>query len=152
MTPKTFDPRHSADIGRHTPYDYQSYDEGRIQTGPPLSQPDAWVYDRTHATGEADRIPRERNHVGRGPKSYQRADEVIKDEICHRLTEDAFLDASSIEVEVKDRVVTLKGSLATRREKRHAEDVADRAKGVRDVRNQIELTDDTRSVRIRGLY
>jgi hypothetical protein len=78
--------------------------------------------------------------VGRGPKGYQRSDDRIKEEICDCMTEDAMLDASEIEVDVRQGEVTLGGSVTSREQKRRAEDVAERISGVRDVTNQLRVT------------
>ena len=80
--------------------------------------------------------------VGRGPKGYKRSDDRIRDEICDRMTDDAMLDASEIEVEVTEGEVTLNGLVTSRDQKRRAEDIAERIGGVRDVTNQLRVTRD----------
>jgi len=77
--------------------------------------------------------------VGRGPKGYQRSDDRIREDVCDCMTEDPMLDASEIEVDVKDGEVVLCGSVSSREQKRRAEDVADRISGVRDVTNQLRV-------------
>lgn len=81
-----------------------------------------------------------RDFVGRGPKGYQRSDDRIRDEICDCMTEDPMLDASEIEVDVRQGEVMLCGSVTSRDQKRRAEDVAERISGVRDVTNQLRVT------------
>lgn len=39
-------------------------------------------------------------HKGKGPKGYQRSDERIKEDVCDRLSDDDYLDASDIDVQV----------------------------------------------------
>jgi hypothetical protein len=78
---------------------------------------------------------------GRGPRGYQRSSERIFEDVCEALTEDPAVDASDIEVVVQKGIVTLRGSVSDRRQKRRAEDVAEEAHGVRDVRNQLEIGD-----------
>ena len=80
--------------------------------------------------------------VGRGPKGYQRSDERIREEVCDCMTEDPMLDASDIEVDVKQGEVVLCGTVSSREQKRRAEDVAERIIGVRDVTNQLRVTRD----------
>jgi osmotically-inducible protein OsmY len=80
--------------------------------------------------------------VGRGPKGYQRSDERIREEVCDCMTEDPMLDASEIEVDVRQGEVVLCGSVSSREQKRRAEDVAERISGVRDVTNQLRVTRD----------
>jgi hypothetical protein len=82
------------------------------------------------------------HYVGRGPKGYQRSDERILEEVCDCMTEDPMLDASDIEVEVKQGEVMLSGSVTSRDQKRRAEDVAERISGVRDVTNQLRVMRD----------
>lgn len=79
------------------------------------------------------------NFRGRGPRGYERSNERIYEDVCERLTDDNEVDASDIEVEAKNGIVTLSGTVADRRQKRRAEDIAEGASGVRDVRNQLEL-------------
>jgi hypothetical protein len=76
---------------------------------------------------------------GRGPRGYERSSERIYEDVCEALTEHPDVDASEIQVEVADGIVTLRGTVEERRQKRLAEDIAERAGGVRDVRNLLEL-------------
>jgi hypothetical protein len=80
-----------------------------------------------------------RDFRGRGPRDSQRSSERIREDVCEWLTDDADVDASDIEVHVEDGIVTLRGSVGDRRQKRRAEDLAEQARGVRDVRNQLEI-------------
>lgn len=76
---------------------------------------------------------------GRGPKSYTRSDDRIKEEVCDMLTRHSEIDASEIEVEVKDGEVTLSGTVSERRMKHQAEDLAERISSVKDVTNNIRV-------------
>jgi osmotically-inducible protein OsmY len=78
-------------------------------------------------------------HAGRGPKGYRRSDDRIKEDVSDLLTADDHLDASEIEVNVRDAVVSLTGTVSDRSAKRRAEDVAERAAGVEDVMNQLRV-------------
>jgi hypothetical protein len=78
-------------------------------------------------------------HVGRGPKGYQRADTRIEEDVNELLTRDPDVDASDIEVKVQNGEVTLMGEVGSREEKRHVEDLAEQCSGVRDVHNQIKV-------------
>ena len=84
-------------------------------------------------------------YTGVGPRGYRRADERIADDVNDRLTWHGYIDATEIQVDVKDGIVTLTGSVDNRREKRIAEDVAESVSGVLDVNNQL-------SVRNKGQY
>jgi len=76
---------------------------------------------------------------GRGPKGYQRSDDRIREDVSDKLMEHGDLDASEIEVNVSQGVVTLSGSVDDRWGKRLAEDIAERVSGVRDVMNQLRV-------------
>jgi len=78
-------------------------------------------------------------YAGRGPKGYQRSDERIREDINDRLMADDRIDASDIDVKVKNGEVTLSGAVDDRYTKRLAEDVAESVMGVNDVMNQIRV-------------
>lgn len=77
---------------------------------------------------------------GRGPKGYVRSDERIREDVCDQLSDDPLVDASEIEVAVAGSEVTLTGSVETRRERRRAEDCAERVSGVTHVQNNLRVT------------
>jgi osmotically-inducible protein OsmY len=79
-------------------------------------------------------------YAGRGPRGYQRSDERIREDVCERMSECGELDASEIEVRVSNGEVTLLGSVSERHAKRLAEDLAEEVAGVRDVHNQIRVS------------
>ncbi|HYG27943.1 MAG TPA: BON domain-containing protein [Caulobacteraceae bacterium] len=81
------------------------------------------------------------SHRGRGPKGYRRSDARIQEDISDRLTDDPWLDASNIEVEVKECEVILKGEVTSREDKRRAEDLAEAISGVRNVQNHLRVQD-----------
>ncbi len=78
-------------------------------------------------------------HAGRGPKGYKRSDERIREDVNDRLTHDSWVDASEIEVQVKDGEVTLTGTVSSRDEKRRAEDAIENVSGIREVHNQLRV-------------
>lgn len=82
-----------------------------------------------------------KGHAGKGPKGYRRSDERMLEEVCDILTEHGDIDASQIEVDVKDSIVILKGMVENRRIKRLAEDAVEGVAGVRDVRNELEINE-----------
>ncbi|WP_141734138.1 BON domain-containing protein [Oligoflexus tunisiensis] len=75
----------------------------------------------------------------RWPKSYKRSDERIKDDIHEELIRHGRIDASDIEVQVKDGEVTLTGQVTSRHDKRIAEELAEKVLGVHDVQNQLRV-------------
>ncbi|MBA3459041.1 MAG: BON domain-containing protein [Deltaproteobacteria bacterium] len=80
-------------------------------------------------------------HRGKGPMNYTRSDEKIREQICEALTDDEHIDASNIDITVTGGEVTLTGTVEDRRAKRLAEDVADRCTGVKDIHNQLKVSD-----------
>jgi len=78
-------------------------------------------------------------HTGKGPKNYKRNDDRINEDICMRLQQNGQLDASDIEVNVKNGIVTLGGTVDNRPMKRLAADIADSVAGVQDVMNNIQV-------------
>jgi len=78
-------------------------------------------------------------HRGRGPKGYKRSDERIREDINDRLSDDDFLDASDIEVQVQESVVILTGSVNDRWDKRRAESIAESVSGVSNVENRLRV-------------
>jgi len=89
-------------------------------------------------------------HRGKGPQGYIRSDERIRELVCEALTDDDQIDATLIEVAVKNSEVILSGTVDDRQTKRAAEDVAERIRGVRDVHNQIRVQGDQRESQNRG--
>lgn len=80
-------------------------------------------------------------YAGVGPKGYKRSDQRILEDVSERLMADGHLDASGIEVEVRAAEVILKGTVPTRYMKRLAEDLSVSVLGVKDVLNQLRLTE-----------
>lgn len=97
--------------------------------------PSAWGSERTPET-----VDRSGPHAGRGPRGYQRSDERIREDVCDRLCEHGYVDASQIDVSVQNGEVTLTGVVSERQEKRMAEDAVERVTGVREVHNQLRVT------------
>ncbi len=81
----------------------------------------------------------EGRHRGKGPKSYNRSDDRIKEDINDKLSDDPFVDASEIEVTVSNGDVTLTGTVDERSSKRRAEDIAENVSGVKNVENRIRV-------------
>ena len=80
-----------------------------------------------------------RGFQGKGPKGYRRSDERIREDVCEALYRDPEVDASDIEVSVKDALVTLSGTVSDRESKRSAERLVENLFGVEDVRNDIRI-------------
>lgn len=80
-----------------------------------------------------------RGFFGKGPKGWRRSDERIRDEACEALSDSWDVDASQIEVEVKDGCVYLRGTVDSRNSKREAERAVEDLLGVTDVRNELNV-------------
>ena len=83
--------------------------------------------------------PQRQSFRGKGPKGYERSDERLKEIICERLMEDPEIDASEISVEVRNREVTLQGTVDDRRTKYEVEELIERCGGVKDVKNELRV-------------
>lgn len=80
-----------------------------------------------------------KHYRGKGPKGYRRSDERVRDDINDTLTDDRFLDASDVEVEVRDGEVVLSGTVADKNAKRRAEDLAESISGVKHLENRLRI-------------
>ena len=79
----------------------------------------------------------EMSHTGKGPKGYRRSDERIREEVCEVLFHSPKVDASDVEVSVKEGLVTLSGTVKNRYAKREAEICIENLAGVEDVSNEL---------------
>ncbi len=117
-----------------------NYDYDRRDYDDPNYHPDRdrGYYDPNYYPRDNDDVSNG-PYVGYGPSGYARPADRIKDDINDRLTWHSHLDATDINVDVNDGVVTLTGSVDSRRDKRLAEDIADSVSGVQDVNNQLRV-------------
>jgi osmotically-inducible protein OsmY len=83
-------------------------------------------------------------YKGKGPKSYRRSDDRILEEISDHMCDNPYLNASEINVEVKNCEVVLTGLVEDRQSKRLAEDIAEAVSGVENVENRLRI-------RLRGI-
>jgi len=79
------------------------------------------------------------DHLLRGPKNYKQSDEGILDKVAIALHRSHEVDASDLEISVKDQCVYLKGTLPDKRMRYLAEDLVEDIPGVRDVFTQIRI-------------
>ena len=78
-------------------------------------------------------------YAGRGPLGYIRSERRIEEDVNEALTRDPELDPADIEVRVQGDEVTLEGTVDSRADRRHAEDVAAAVAGVWDVHNRLKV-------------
>ena len=81
---------------------------------------------------------------GKGPRNYKRSDQRIREIVCELLCNDPYVDASDIEVEVRNGEVVMTGSVADRYAKRIAEDLAATILGVVNVESRIHVNEEGR--------
>jgi hypothetical protein len=92
---------------------------------------------RRREEGEHRQIPAGVTHRGKGPKSYQRSDDRIREDIEDILMEDPYVDASDIEVEVQSGEVILKGMVDNKLTKRRVENLVESVAGVKQTENRL---------------
>ena len=73
------------------------------------------------------------------PKSYQRSDERLREDISERLLADRYIDCSDVTVEVSGAKVVLDGTVPERRMKHAIEDLVDACPGLQDIENRIRV-------------
>jgi len=83
-------------------------------------------------------------YEGLGPLRRQRSDAWLLEEISERLMAAPDIDASEIEVEVKDGEVILSGSVPDRRMKYMAEDIIEDLHGVKNLILKLRVTNNRR--------
>ena len=126
----------------------------RFGVGAAAETAPAWQHGPTGQTPPAEpegarlvepTAPPRRAHAsyrGLGPRGYVRSDQRIYEDICDRLTENPFIDASDIAVSVRDRTVTLAGSVDNILALHQAEEIAREVAGVADLRNELIVSRD----------
>jgi hypothetical protein len=117
----------------------RSYDAPDLGTGGGLHGRAAWR--DADAQDDGYRSYRNGGHRGQGPSTFVRSDERIRELVCEALTDDDRVDATAVQVMVKNGEVTLTGSVEDRVQKRAAEDCVENVPGVRDVLNQLRISE-----------
>jgi osmotically-inducible protein OsmY len=115
-------------------YGGSQYGRGQYESGRQFGQPGGSMYGGDpQARGEGE-------YRGRGPRGYQRSDERIREDVCERLSDDPFIDASDVDITVSSCEVTLSGTVSSREQKRRAEDLIENVSGVKDVKNNLRVS------------
>lgn len=97
-------------------------------------------YSRDHTPGWADDAGyRGDGYRGHGPRRAQPQDEDLLDTLCERLSGDPDIDASEIDVTVREGIVALSGTVPSRQARRDAEAIAESLRGVREVENHLRV-------------
>ena len=134
---RSYDPsrfRQESPPQRTEPYYGGQYEYRSPQRGP--YEP----HDTPHRPHESHHgmFQRFKEFIGKGPKGYKRTDERISEDIHERLAH-GYLDASDIEVSVKDGEVTLTGTVRSKHDRRLAEDLVEDTLGVRELDNRLKV-------------
>ena len=87
---------------------------------------------------------RTQDNRGKGPRSYQRSDERILEELNDRMCDNPYLDASEIDITVENGDVILAGIVEDRESKKLAAEIGESVSGVTNVENRLR-------VRIKGI-
>lgn len=119
---------------------YRSYPQDRSWHNREWRSDEHRFTDRGHNDRDESLWDSVKSFFGKGPKGYQRSDERVREEVCETLARHPEIDASEMEVNVKDGVVTLSGSVDNRWMKRRAEDTIENVYGVKDVRNELRVS------------
>lgn len=77
------------------------------------------------------------DHYGKGPKNWKNFDEIINEQACAALFASYQVDATDIEVLVKNREVILNGHVATVEEKEEAQYCLEEIDGVVSISNNL---------------
>lgn len=72
---------------------------------------------------------------GKGPRNYTRSDSRIREDICDRMSDNRYLDATNVEVFVENGVVELRGEVEGRYAIYVAQMISETAYGVKEVNN-----------------
>lgn len=131
--------RHDREHWAYARHPRDRHDEDRGWFDRARDEVSAWMGDHDAQRRREHDAAVRADHRGRGPKGYRRSDERIREDVSDRLTDDGWLDASAIEVAVKDGEVTLSGTVHARDDKRRAELLAESVSGVDNVQNNLRL-------------
>lgn len=69
------------------------------------------------------------------------SDDALHDMVKRRLANDADVKGGALDIEVQDGVVTLRGKVETEKQRKKAEKLAKKIKGVKRVVNEIQLSE-----------
>jgi osmotically-inducible protein OsmY len=83
--------------------------------------------------------PGSTTYEGAAPPGMSRDDERVYEAVLEALTREPGIDASGIQLQVRDGAVTLSGRVPDAAAKARAGDLAERASGARDVTNQLAV-------------
>ncbi len=137
-----------SDYSRYDPYqedagggDRKGYHalEGAGRQGWDFDQNRGYASVHGNRRGTAGENKQTRDHRGKGPRSYQRTDERILEDIVEKVSSRG-IDASDVEIRIDKGDVRLSGSMPGRQSRRVLEDIVEDVAGVRNVENGIRVS------------
>jgi osmotically-inducible protein OsmY len=138
------DYNHRRGRNNHYGYDDHNYSKNFYNSDRNVDYPNYTTQDsqsnKSWRASDPERFRRpdsKANFRGVGPKSYQKSDERLREDICEALIENIDIDASDIEVQVKSGEITLTGSVPDKWMKYSAEDVIENMSHVTDIQNDL---------------
>jgi osmotically-inducible protein OsmY len=114
------------------------------------------TFNQDHSGNEATQNQNTGGHIhktsysGLGPRCYQRSSTRIEEEINERLTRDAYIDASDIDITIEQDRVLLEGHVKDAYAKQHAERIAAQVHGVHQVENRLHILTDNHATSASG--
>lgn len=78
-------------------------------------------------------------HAGKGPRDFRISDERILENVCERLFEDEYVDATHVCVEIRSGEITLRGRIESGWMRDRTEQIAAGVYGVELVRNELRI-------------
>jgi hypothetical protein len=115
------------------------FENGRVTNWGNRKGWEPYFYERTRHGGAWRGPDIQPNHYGKGPVGYRRSDEMIFEDACEMLTLCNDVDATNMEVDVRNGIIYLRGFVPNRYMKRRAEEEIEDISGVLDVQNQLSL-------------
>jgi hypothetical protein len=115
------------------------YRDDRYAYGPTSEERQRWEDSRVEQNNSQSP---ERDNRGKGPRNYKRSDDRPREIVCDMFCDDPYLDASDIDVEVKNSEITLTGYVNDRYEKRLAEHIAENIQGVTHIENRLRVNEE----------
>lgn len=112
---------------------------GGYQGASPASVPSQPDRGQEGSSGGQERATARGRYFGVGPANYQRSDQRIQEDVSDRLMLADDIDASTIQVQVKEGEVTLEGTVESRDLKFEVERLVERVGGVKDVANRLRV-------------
>jgi osmotically-inducible protein OsmY len=140
--------------GAQGPYGQSAYGQGSYARGTnsyvpgtnhPYADRDAHNrYNREHfPQGNYAAIGPRGPHRGKGPKNFVRSDERLTELVNELLMDHDEIDATHVNVEIKNGEVSVSGTVEDRWQRREIEDLIERMGGVKDVHISIKIASRT---------